>query len=81
MDCSEVLEKLGDYLDKGARDELCKAIDSHLERCRDCRFEVDTIRQTIVLYQNDEVIEMPSTVRVSLQAALASEYKGKSSAD
>ncbi len=81
MDCSEVLEQLGDYLDKDARAEICKAIEAHLERCHDCRFEVDTLKQTIVLYQNDEPIDMPVTLRSSLQAALASEYKGNTTAD
>jgi predicted anti-sigma-YlaC factor YlaD len=69
------LEQLGDYLDKDAREELCRAIEAHLDRCRDCRFEVDTIKQTIVLYQNDEAVDMPVTVRSSLQAALAKEYE------
>ena len=81
MDCSEVLEQLGEYLDKEAAQELCKAIESHLERCKDCRFEVDTLTQTIVLYQNDEPVVMPVTVRSSLQAALAKEYDGQTRAD
>jgi predicted anti-sigma-YlaC factor YlaD len=70
------LEQLGDYLDKDAREELCKAIEAHLVRCRDCRFEVDTLKQTIVLYQNEEAVAMPVTVRSSLRAALAKEYEG-----
>lgn len=81
MDCSEVLEQLGEYLDRDAAQALCKAIEAHLERCKDCRFEVDTIKQTIVLYQNDEPVDMPVTVRSSLQAALAKEYDGQTRAD
>jgi predicted anti-sigma-YlaC factor YlaD len=75
------LEQLGDYLDEDARQEICKAIEAHLTRCHDCRFEVDTLKQTIVLYQNEEPTDMPVTVRSSLQAALASEYKTKPGAD
>lgn len=81
MDCSEVLEKLGDYLDQEAREELCKAIESHLSRCRDCRFEVDTLKKTIILYQNDHPVDVPVTVRASLQAALAAAYKGSQRTD
>lgn len=81
MDCSEVLEQLGEYLDKEAREEICQAIKSHLERCQDCRFEVNTLEKTIMLYQNDEPVDMPVTVRSSLQAALAKEYDGKGRTD
>lgn len=81
MDCSEVLEQLGEYLDEEAREDICKAIQSHLERCDDCRIEVDTIKKTILLYQNDEPVDMPMTVRSSLQAALAKEYDGQKRAD
>ena len=81
MDCSEVLEQLGDYLDKEARDEICQAIQAHLERCHDCRLEVNTLEKTIMLYQNDEPVDMPVTVRSSLQAALSREYEGPTRAD
>ena len=81
MDCSEVLEQLGDYLDKEAREEICVAIQAHLERCKDCRFEVNTLEKTIMLYQNDEAVDMPVTVRSSLQAVLAKEYDGQSGGD
>lgn len=76
-----MLEQLGEYLDKEAARELCKAIEAHLDRCHDCRFEVDTIRKTIVLYQNDEPVDMPVTVRSSLQAALAKEYEDRRGTD
>jgi predicted anti-sigma-YlaC factor YlaD len=76
LDCNEVLEKLGDYLDQSAREDLCKAIEAHLDLCRDCRFEVDTLNKTIKLYQAAEPIVMPVTVRSSLQAALAKAYEG-----
>ena len=77
LDCNEVLEQLGDYLDDDAREELCKAIEAHLNRCRDCRLEVDTVKKTIVLYQVDREVPLPSTVFAHLESALAKEY-GKS---
>ncbi len=75
MDCNEVLEQLADYLDDDAREELCKAIEAHLSRCRDCRLEVDTVRKTIVLYQVDREVPLPATVYAGLEAALAKEYR------
>ena len=35
MNCQELLEQLGDYLDEEARQELCREIEEHLERCND----------------------------------------------
>ena len=75
MDCNEVLEQLADYLDDDAREELCRAIESHLSRCRDCRLEVDTVRKTIVLYQMDREVAMPPGASSSLESALAKEYR------
>ena len=75
MDCSEVLEQLADYLDANERDALCAAIQEHLTHCHDCRFNVDTIRKTIVLYQNGHPAEMPVRISEALQDALAREYE------
>ena len=74
MDCSEVLQQLADYLDEEARAQLCAAIDDHLSRCTDCQIEVDTLRKTIVLYQNDRRIEMPAHLTQRLEAVMAREY-------
>ena len=79
MDCNEVLEQLADYLDDDAREELCRAIEAHLARCRDCRFEVDTVRKTIVLYQHDREVPLPAGAMRSLEAALAKEFGSGSS--
>jgi predicted anti-sigma-YlaC factor YlaD len=68
------LEQLADYLDDDARAELCKAIEEHLSRCRDCRFEVDSVRRMIVLYQTDREVPMPSSVAARLDSVLAREY-------
>jgi predicted anti-sigma-YlaC factor YlaD len=75
VDCNEVLEQLAEYLDEEARTELCKAIDEHLIHCRDCRFEVDTLKKTIVLYHEDSRLEMPVRAGKLLRSALASEYE------
>ncbi len=74
MDCTEVLEQLADYLDEDARVELCKAIEEHLHTCRECSFYVDTVKKTIVLYQADRRMEVPSKATALLQSALAAEY-------
>ena len=74
MDCSEVLEQLGDYLDEEAREELCRAIEAHLSQCRDCKIQVDSVKKTIVLYQADRRIDLPVALSSKLKAVLAREY-------
>ena len=75
MNCNEVLEQLGDYLDEDSRAELCKAIEAHLHQCHDCQVYVDTVKKTIMLYQSDRAVEVPIQVGGSLNAALAREYR------
>lgn len=75
MDCQEVLDQLADYLDDDARAELCRQIEEHLAKCRNCQVEVDTVKKTIVLYQMDSRVEVPVRVTAELQAALAREYR------
>lgn len=75
VDCNEVLEQLSDYLDEDAREDLCRAIEQHLGRCRDCHLYVDSVRKTIVLYQSDRTVEMPASVTSKLEAALAKAYR------
>lgn len=83
MNCNEVLEQLGDYLDEDARAELCRAIEEHLTRCHDCKIYVDSVKKTIVLYQSENTIEFPVVANARLQAALAREYRlnGRPGAD
>jgi len=75
LNCDEVLEKLSDFLDEDARAELCRAIEQHLQQCHDCRFEVDSVRKSIMLYQADNRVDVPVAVSSRLQAALAREYQ------
>lgn len=81
MNCNEVLEQLGDYLDEDARAELCREIEVHLHQCHDCQVYVDTVKKTIMLYQADRQIQIPIATGTRLAEAMAKAYgsdgKGK----
>lgn len=77
MDCSKLLEELSDYLDREAREDLCRAIEEHLKSCHDCRIVVDKTRKTILLYQSDQAQPVPAAVTARLQAALTQEYRAR----
>lgn len=81
MDCNEVLDQLSEFLDDDARAELCKAIEQHLVQCHDCRFYVDSVKKTIVLYQADREVDVPVTVSAQLREVLAREYRAGGSND
>lgn len=80
MDCSKLLEELSDYLDREAREDLCRAIEEHLKSCRDCRIVVDKTRKTILLYQSDQAQPVPAAVNARLQEALSQEYRARAGA-
>jgi predicted anti-sigma-YlaC factor YlaD len=77
MDCEKVLEQLSEFLDENAREELCRTIEAHLSQCRDCRVYVDSVRKTIILYQNDNAIELPVGANTRLEEAMAREYRSR----
>jgi len=78
VDCSKLLEELSDYLDREAREDLCRAIEEHLKSCHDCRIVVDKTRKTILLYQSDQAQPVPAAVNARLQEALGQEYRARS---
>ena len=57
--CRHLLDSLSDYVDGSLDDTLCVELEHHLESCENCRIVVDTLRQTIYLYQ---VTAQPPTV-------------------
>jgi predicted anti-sigma-YlaC factor YlaD len=75
VNCEEVRDQLGDYLDDEALSDLCRAIDEHLKHCRECRIEVDSLRKTILLYHSDQPTELPAATRAQLQQSLAILYR------
>lgn len=84
MECNELIEQLSEYLDPAAREELCRQIEEHLSRCKDCRLYVDTVHKTIQIVQEPREVHTPIWVSDRLGQALAREYRngpGPSSTD
>ncbi len=69
--CHELLGSLSAYVDGELDDELCSALEQHLEDCQDCRIVVDTLRKTVYLYHTTTPIEdLPSDIRARLFKSL-----------
>jgi anti-sigma factor RsiW len=69
--CQTLLGYLSDYIDGDLREELCRAIESHMAGCENCRVVVDTLRKTVYLYHHtDGPPGVPSEVRTRLYRQL-----------
>ena len=74
LTCQEVLDQLSEYLDSEVQAELSSAVDQHVGLCSHCRVEVDTIRQTILIFRCEERVELPPGLEAKLQQALQRAY-------
>ena len=64
--CPELLGDLSDYLDGNLPRTLCDEIEQHMATCEDCRVVVDTLRQTVELYQTLPQPDLPAHLRERL---------------
>jgi predicted anti-sigma-YlaC factor YlaD len=75
LTCQEVLDQLQEYLDDAAHAELVEAVDHHLGGCQHCRFEVDTIKGVVRIFQSERHVVIPDGLAVKLQVALEQVYR------
>lgn len=72
MNCKEFLANLTDYFDAKTAATLRSELERHMGGCNHCHVTVNTTRQTIEIYRNDELYELPDAIRTQLhQAVLA----------
>lgn len=77
LNCQEVLDQLSDFLEEDVAAELRLEIESHLNGCRHCHLEVDTLRTTIQLYRVDDPVGVPIHLSERIRAALEAAYREK----
>lgn len=70
MNCTEFLANLTDYFDAKTATALRVELEQHMAGCSHCHVTVDTTRQTIEVYRNNEVFELPESIRTQLQNAV-----------
>lgn len=70
MDCKTVLANLSDYVDGEVSNEVRKALEEHIARCRRCRVVLDTTRRTLKIVLDAEPFEVPLAVSARLYARL-----------
>lgn len=75
LNCQEVLDQLSDYLEEDVAAELRTQIESHLNGCRHCHLEVDSLRTTVQLYRLDDPVGVPLALSERLRFALHAVYR------
>ena len=69
--CRKLLGSISEYVDGELSEELCSALEHHLEECEDCRIVVDTMKKTVYLYHaTAENVSIPSDIRQRLYKKL-----------
>ena len=75
MKCTEFLKELTDYLD-GTLSESTKAeLDEHLHWCHECHVVMNTTKKTIEIYRDNQIYELPESLRVRLHQAIMSKCR------
>lgn len=63
MTCTEFLAKMTDYFDGTVEQTLLVEIKEHLCECHHCEVVVNTTHQTIQIYRDHQMYELPDELR------------------
>lgn len=70
LDCKQVLAELSNYLDGEVPEDLRRALEEHVAKCRRCSVIFDTARQTLRIVCDAEPFDVPFDVSARLYARL-----------
>jgi predicted anti-sigma-YlaC factor YlaD len=79
--CSKFLNELNDFLDGSLDSSLKAELEEHLTWCHNCHVVCNTTKKTIEIYRENQVYELPDTLRVKLQTAIIAKCKSSKSKD
>ena len=76
MKCTEFLQELTDYLDGKISENLKIELDEHLHWCHECHVVMNTTKKTIEIYRDNELYELPESLRSRLHDAIMTKCRG-----
>jgi anti-sigma factor RsiW len=77
--CTEFLQELTDYLDGKISENLKIELDEHLHWCHECHVVMNTTKKTIEIYRDNELYELPESLRSRLHDATMTKCRGSKS--
>lgn len=75
MKCTEFLKELTDYLDGTLTESTKVELDEHLHWCHECHVVMNTTKKTIEIYRDNQIYELPESLRNRLHHAIMSKCK------
>ena len=66
---------LSEFIDHTLHWRTARTLEAHLFACPPCRCYVSTVEQTILLYRERPVVDVPVAVRVHLRALLRERHQ------
>ena len=70
MPCPDIFNRLCDELGENIDSELCQELKDHIDNCEDCRCCLESIKNTVHLFQQQPDKEVPADVTERLFKAL-----------
>lgn len=71
MNCTEFIAKLDELFERhNIRLQLREELRAHLVQCEHCVVTYNTTRQTIEIYRNNELYELPDDLQEKLHSAI-----------
>ncbi len=80
MTCKEFLNELTDYLDDSMDASTRAELEDHLQWCHNCYVVCDTTKNTIEIYRDSKMYELPEDLRSKLQSAIITKCKSRKKA-
>ena len=72
MTCTDFLSKLTDYFDGQIGEELMVEVKQHIAECHHCHVVLDTTKQTIEVYRDNEIYEFSTDLQTRMRATIMS---------
>jgi hypothetical protein len=76
LQCKQVLEELGNYIDDEVGRDLREAIEEHLRHCYRCSVILDSTRKTLRIVGSAEPFEIPLGASARLYARVQKLFAG-----
>ena len=70
MTCTDFLSQLTDYFDGQISPDLLAEVKVHIAECHHCHVVLDTTKQTIEVYRDNEIYEFTPEIQNRLHTAI-----------
>ena len=70
MTCTDFLSQLTDYFDGQIGPDLLAEVKTHIAECHHCHVVLDTTKQTIEVYKDNEIYDFSPELQTRLHTAI-----------